>query len=449
MGTSTLLGRTSGPTINSMEAGVKLSEVILENAVMDTIEAQGRGVTMDFSTDTTAGQIKVLRFLPLEQKARRLGATLNGGAFNGISAEFPRSSIEYLNILDAIDGNIDIPNMTQSMINVNILDAQQKLIAQLVSKTLNALTVAGKVKTTFNAEEDFVEYTAGTDDLAEKLMTLSATLDAGDRSHGIQSFPKDDRIFLFRSSFLPAAYKNGILIVGGANVAYEMLAKGAVSPDATVLGNVGYYGKYLGIPMHFVSPQIFEDACAYLGLPTTELDNVYGYCSSGVANARALAYDNQIKIIDSPAGAGIRLQPQYRFGFESWYPKGNVFLTKAGYTNTVTALKTWDSTYKLDTMPAGSRQEASVTWSSKTPTLTLGTGATTSKQQACFVAKANRVSPLTASGIIGATKAKALADFTSETAITFATAGDYYPYAIVELSDGTIVVSEGAMITNS
>ena len=35
---STLLGRTSGPTINSMEAGVILSKVILENIVQDVIE---------------------------------------------------------------------------------------------------------------------------------------------------------------------------------------------------------------------------------------------------------------------------------------------------------------------------------------------------------------------------------------------------------------------------
>ena len=75
-----------------------------------------------------------MRVLPLTQKARRLGASINGGVYNSGSAEYPQSEIVMLNILDSIDGNIDVPNQTQSMISVNLLDEKQKQIAQLVTK---------------------------------------------------------------------------------------------------------------------------------------------------------------------------------------------------------------------------------------------------------------------------------------------------------------------------
>lgn len=447
MGSSTLLGRTSGPTINNMEAGVILSKVLLENIVMDVIEAEGRGVTMAFSTDTEAAQIKAMRVLPLTQKARRLGATINGGVYNSGNAEYPQSEVVMLNILDSIDGNIDVPNQTQSMINVNILDEKQKQIAQLVTKTLNALTIAGKIKTTFGAELTPTSYNSASDDLTEKVLQLSADLDEGDSTKGIQFYPKEGRVYVFRSSFRPTLLKKGIYVLGGANYLYDMIKKGTASPEAVQKGDDGYIGDFDDTPIHCASSQIWSDAEAYLGLPSGELSTVYGYCSSAMANSRGLAHDNQIKIIDSPDGPGIRLQPQYRFGFESWYATGNRFLVNSTFANFVTKIKTLYSNYAPATIPEGSRMSAAVAWSSKTCTVTLGTSSTAAYLGYKFVATAPAA--LTAVNYINATAAtNGTGTFTSGSAITFATAGTFTPLHLVILTDGTVIVGKGDAVTN-
>ena len=119
-----------------------------------------------------------------------------------------------------------------------------------------------------------------------------------------------------------------------------MVKQGTASPEAIQRGEDGYVGDFDDIPIHCASSQIWSDAEAYLGLPAGELAEVYGYCSSAMANSRGLAHDNQIKIIDSPDGPGVRLQPQYRFGFESWYATGNRFLVKSTFANFVTKIQT-------------------------------------------------------------------------------------------------------------
>lgn len=450
-GSATLLGATSGPTINSMEAGVILSKKVIENIVMDAIEDNERGVTQSFATDTQGAQIKVLRVLPIVSKGRRFGATINGGTFNSNSAEVPASEIYYLDIIDTFDPNIDIPYQTQSMIDVNILQQKNIQIAQAVSKMTNAITIAGKIAKTFNEEPTLITYAAGSDDLQEKILTMNATLDDGDAEHGVQYFPKNDRCFVFRAAFRPELYKKGILSIGGANLAYQMIAKGAVSPDAVVRGEDGYAGDFDGVEVHFASTQVWSDAEDYLGLPIGELKDVYGYVSSAMSNARGIAHDNMIKIIDCPLGPGIRLQPCYRMGFESFYAKGNVFLVKNGFANPVTKIKVIDSDYKLKAIPAGSRAVPTVSWSNVTPTITLPTGLTATILKGVVTTKANRVAA-TANGVLTATTTGgvALKDITSGSAIgTPSGTGDFYGYVLIELSDGTVFVDESPVYTKA
>jgi hypothetical protein len=86
-----------------------------------------------------------------------------------------------------------------------------------------------------------------------------------------------------------------------------------------------------GLPTYMANNAIFALAERYLGLPVGELDDVYGYVSSGMANARGIALDETIKIVDAIAGQGILIQPDCRLGFEAFYTKGNVFLVKNGF----------------------------------------------------------------------------------------------------------------------
>lgn len=443
---ATLLGRTSGTTINSIEAGPIFSKVVLENVFMQVIEDQGRGITQSFSTDVNAGQIKVLRVLPLTQRARRLGGGINGGNFNSANAEQPATTVQMLNVLDAIDGNIDIADMSQQMIDVNLLDQEQKNVAQLVARTINAGTVASKVQATLGEEIAFTTYSSG-DEVAEKFLTLSALLDDGDIDNGVQYFPRNDRCFVVRASFQPKLLKAGVYSLGGANYGYEMQAKGVISPNAERRPENGYIGEYNGIPLHIAASGVWSDAEDYLGLPAGELDDVLAYCSSGMANARGLAHDNSIKIIDCPNGPGIRLQPRYRFGFASWYGKGNQFLANNTFNNPYTKGKTVNSDFVATIVPPASRQFATVTWSAKTPTITPTTGSTVSVAKAKPVASSTTVD-LTIQGIVAATGS--FLTMTSGSAITFTSAGTYYWYHLVFMSDGTVIAGRSEnTFTNS
>ena len=55
-----------------------------------------------------------------------------------------------------------------------------------------------------------------------------------------------------------------------------------------------------------------------MGLTAGALDGVEMLVVSGIGTGRALAFNNAIKMIDSPNGQGRRLQPKYRFGAKCW-----------------------------------------------------------------------------------------------------------------------------------
>ena len=59
---------------------------------------------------------------------------------------------------------------------------------------------------------------------------------------------------------------------------------------------------------------------------------------AGIATGRALAFNNSVKIIDSPNGQGKRAQYKYRWGVEVWQYKGIVPVINYGSTlSTVSA----------------------------------------------------------------------------------------------------------------
>ena len=71
----------SKPTINGNIARRVLANEVLRGVTQEVLETNGEGITQRFSTDVSGAQIRITQFMPFNQLARELGATLNGENF--------------------------------------------------------------------------------------------------------------------------------------------------------------------------------------------------------------------------------------------------------------------------------------------------------------------------------------------------------------------------------
>ena len=328
------------PSINGNVARRVLANEVLRGVAQGVLETNGEGITQRFSNDTTGAQIRITQFMPFNQSARELGASLNGENFDGRTALQATTNGLGVDVITVINQNIDIPQVTMDMLPIDFLGNVMKNLEMDINNNINAMTIGGKFVATANAvaegKDEFEYITIGSatgDAWRLAFMNMDAKLDAGDEENGLAYFPGDDRCFVVKASIIPYLFNGGVLSLGGANHAYEMLAQGGISPGAKQDIRDGYAGELLGKPVYKFVPLIAKLAAKYAGVPVWAFDEVYAYESSAFANVRAIAQNDEIKTIDSPDGAGVRIQPNFRMGFKSLYEKGNVFLVETGYTN--------------------------------------------------------------------------------------------------------------------
>lgn len=353
-----ILSQFNAPSIDGQAVKRVLAPAIMENIVQDIILRDGYGVTEKFSTDTDAFEIRVVRQRALDLDARGFGATFNGGFFNSLT-EIQPSSQEYGIRLDhIIDRNVDIPSNMQDMFPLDVVGATTQRVGQAVARNVNASTMAEQLRValTYNAavalDADYsfagtdyeydaaldtptiVEHETGVDSFQTTYLTASALLDNGDERHGVDIYPVDMRVALYRPEVRAELLKTGQIIIGGSNFAQQMIAAGKVSPEGRPRENMGgYFGDIDATPQHIASKAIFNLAEKYLTLATGTLDGVLGMIVSSMGTGRALAFNNTIKTIDSPNGQGMRIQPKYRWGVETWFAKSVVLLVEKGFAN--------------------------------------------------------------------------------------------------------------------
>lgn len=328
------------PAINGNQARRVLANEILRGVTQGILETNGEGITQRFSNDVSGAQIRITQLMPFNQEARELGATLQGDNFDGRTALQTITNGLGVDVITVINRNIDIPQVTLDMLPIDLLGGAMKNLTMDINNNINAMTIGGKFVASANAvsagTQTFKEITLASatgDDWRTALMQMNATLDDGDETNGIAFFPDDDRCFVFQVSVIPYLFNKGIISIGGANHAYEMLAAGAINPGGKQDVRSGYVGECMGNPVYKATTLIWKLAAKYAGVPVWALEDVYGYLSSGYANVRAIAQEDQVKIIDAPDGAGVRIQPNFRMGFKALYPKGNIFLVETGYSN--------------------------------------------------------------------------------------------------------------------
>lgn len=313
--------------VNNSATQVLAAKQIKENLFADLLHRDGKGVTQH--TDTNVSTIRILKPAVPTGDARELGKANNGAWFNGNGATYQNITEYDLNLLYVYDLMTDIPEVQEDMVPVSVFDAANKNIAGRIATEINASTIAAQLANRYSAATsgwDGIGVVVGSGEKATyvAVMEASAKLDDGDESLGIQGYPFEDRQLLMRSSFRQALMSETGVLLGGSNYAQSMIAKGGLDPEATKeYGNM-YCGEIDLIPCYLVPAPIWNRASEWVGSTKTAFDNTKAVLCAASATDRGISTMDYVKVIDSPSGAGKRLQPKVRWGINVCYGSGIV-----------------------------------------------------------------------------------------------------------------------------
>ena len=282
--------------------------------------------TEKYSTDTFAAEIQIIRVKPHNNDAREIGSDINGGFFNDDDAFTSATEAYPIRILQTIDRNIDIPAVSQDMINVDLADAELSNLNGEVSTNVNAITIAAqfakwltsRAASTPSGNVITVDQNPGTNAYYGYLVDANAKLDEGNyEGQGIQSYPRNKRAFILSPTLNGYLKKNGV-IIGGSNFGQIIVRTGALDNETKLEEVLGYAGEVDGTPCYVCSPAVYRVVEKYLGLAPHALDKILGFAVSAIGTGRALAFNESINTVPSQKGQGIRIQPKYRMGAECW-----------------------------------------------------------------------------------------------------------------------------------
>lgn len=342
--------------VNDSATQVLAAKQVKENIFMDLVHKDGYGVTQH--EETNASTIRIFKVAPSTDSARELnhsvnggetGAANNGGYFN-VQGASTTTVMEYdLNLLYVFDRPVDIPEVQQDMVSVNLMDNATKNLGGRCALEINASTLAAQLL----AGKGNKVVLSSTISSYQAVQKASTALDDGDATNGIQSFPFAEREIIMRPTFRAALLDEKGVIRGGSNYAQSMLAKGAVSPEARKEWGNMYCGEIDGIPCYIAPAQLWKRAEDWAGTwdngDTNKFAKVSAIVCAASATDRGISSQDYVKIIDSPAGAGKRLQPKTRWGVNVAYPGGIIPICEANGTVGIASLKAPGSAYTAAT----------------------------------------------------------------------------------------------------
>ncbi len=338
--------------VNDTATQVLAAKQVKENIFVDLVHKNGYGVTQH--EETNVSTLRMMKVLPTDASARTVGAAANGAFFNDGNAEIPKVSEYDLNLLYVYDKVYDLPELQQDMCPVNIFDETTKNIGGRVATEINASTIAEQLANRYNAaltaaKWDNIGVVLPADGgYYDAIQTASTMLDDGDEANGIQAFPFEEREIIMRPTYRAKLLSDKGVLLGGSNYAQSMLAKGAVSPDARKEWGNMYCGEIDLIPCYIAPKALWSRAGVWTyttasgantqGTAAT-FDAVQAIMCAKSATDRGISTQDYIKIIDSPSGAGKRLQPKTRWGINVCYGKGIVPIIANGTAAPTTEIK--------------------------------------------------------------------------------------------------------------
>lgn len=327
------------PQINGSSVDLKITSKVLQNFVQGDCEKDDKGVYSGYSANELgAGWIRIPKPVWFPVLPRTLGASVNGGSYSGLA--FQVSNTEYmLPVLDVVDNPIDVPLNNTQMFKQITIDDYGRQIGMGISVSKNGICLATKVFKSFFADvanQKVFTFNTATDSLRNKLDYCEDVMNEGIPDLGVDMFPETTRRILFLNGYTPYFRQTGSFIVGGSNLAQEMLKTGAASPNDTQNALMdGYRGTYGNVDMNLISDMKVNMADGYLGLPKGTLK------ACGLVAVESSSYANHFGLIDNgvqtmsptPLGQGTRLNPNYRFGAATLFAQGNAFIVTSNWVN--------------------------------------------------------------------------------------------------------------------
>lgn len=343
---------------------VLASKQIKENIFLELIHRNGKGVNQ--VTETNASTVRLFKTKALTDSARQLGASNNGGWFDNGNVGTAEVEEYDLNLLYVYNKPVDIPEVQQDMVGVNLFDTTTKNIGGRIATEINASTIAHQLVAKMVQEKE--AYASGrtawdgvavvlgaTPDYYQAILDASSLLDNGDEDNGVQSFPFEEREIIIRPAYRKALMSAKGVLIGGSNYAQSMIAKGSVSPeDSKEFGSM-YVGEIDLTPVYLCPDTIWNRAGLWCTTQTTTsgtagavtdgttalFNSVEAIVCASSATDRGISTQDYVKVIDSPNGAGKRLQPNARWGINVAYAKGIVPILKNGTASTKTGATTF------------------------------------------------------------------------------------------------------------
>jgi len=349
MAFSDFVGLSVGST--ALEIGV--SNIILSKMIQEQIYRDRIGITEVYSNNASQGGavLRVPKIVASTGSFRQLGATTNGGFFNSTASQIKGLDEVLLVCANIYDQMEDVPQAQHvlSLGGASALNMRAIEIAKAITRQMNAGTMAYQIAEVLNAvitasgtETDRIftydPTKFGTDASSawSKFQDACASLDNGDTYNDV--FPTTGRLAILRPSAVTDLRKNGNIIVGGSNFAQEMIKSGAVDPD-TVLPDVpGYRGMVNDVAIIQASNALWTLAESWMQQSAGYLDNLVGIICAYNATGRGHAFPESTKVIDSPDGQGLRIQPLSNFGVKVFFEKGIKLLAKATFVEGATAI---------------------------------------------------------------------------------------------------------------
>lgn len=352
----------NAPQIGTQAVARTLSGVLLRNVHQGLYHTNERGVTQKFDNQPNAYEIRIIRRNPLTQDIRSFDGATNNDHFSTFAGEETATTQYGIRLTFRFDGNIDIKTTNMDMLPLDMVNATMEVVQRKLMRSINASTMAEHLVALYNGVKDTsvpathnVLFTAGTDSFYDKFVEASLVLDDGDEANGQDTFPNDTRVAILRSSAKAELLKSGQAFFNTGNFrAQEMIKYGSADPEDMKRTNTqfdGYVGTIDSTEIYMAPASIwtlvkdFIATAAGAGAAAgedTAIDNTLGYISAAEGTGRAVNFARGVKVIDNPRGQGIRVQPDYGWGHEVFFPKSIVSIVNPSFN-----LTSWVATHKV------------------------------------------------------------------------------------------------------
>lgn len=328
----------------------ELSNVIAEAIYIEEIFRDGQSVTGKYTTDRSAGAVRVMLDTPLPHSSRttsfggRAGTPGNAGVINVNPPLLPTNDefMVYLNQVN--DQSMIFADLAKEYIPLDVMAKKIAGYAKSVAQDRSASTLAEIISyaiyRSINGGENIqnIADLNAEDAYATAVNDLNAKMDNGDPLRGAFTYATEGRTIIGRPSFINKVFnrKSGI-ILNGSDLAQEMLKNYDLDvrmSDKNYVGT-GYKGYALGFHWQSAPDYIWTLAEKYLGLSAGALANVHAIAVSFEATAMGRVVDLGVKLIDANEVRGVKAQPLNIWGHEAFrksYIIGTAAITNSYFT---------------------------------------------------------------------------------------------------------------------